>query len=202
MNTFKSVKMAGLCAVLSLAMIAQGCAFSVSQFEAVLQEVGPAVLTVLQIVALVKGGTANTALPAKIDSDVAGLEKLYTDWQAADATSKAGVEAQINTSFAVLTADLGTVFSIAQVSDVRTQEKISALLGLIQSAVQIAEAAIPNPATKAGKPLALTASGLADSYDKILVAKTGNAAVDAYTPTRKIHNHGKFLRTLTLGVAK
>jgi hypothetical protein len=190
-----------LAVALAISLVFAGC--SVSQFEAVLNEIAPAVLTILQIVQLLKGGTVNTAAVSKISADVAGLEKLYSDWQAADAANQGSVAGQINAGFSVLTQDLTQVLSIAQVSDPNTQAKITALIGLIETAVNIAEAAIP--ATKARATLTaieLTANGLADSYDKILVARTGNATVDAFTPHHKIHNHGKFVRVVTAGVAK
>ena len=189
-----------------LAVVLSGClilsACTVSQFEAVLNEVAPAVTTVIEIIALVKGVPANTAPAAKIASDVAGLEALYTTWQTDSAAAKPGIEGQINAGFAVLQSDLTTVFSIAQVSDPNTQAKITALVGLIDSAVQIAEAAIPNSTPKSLKPLTLDANGLVVSWNQILTAKTGNVAVDSYTPKHKLHVHGKFLRLVTVGIVK
>jgi hypothetical protein len=177
-----------------------GC--NVAEFDAVLNEVGPAVSTILQIIAIFKGAPANLAVVSKIDADVKSLESLFNDFQAASVANKGSIEAEINGVFATLQADLGTVFSVAQVSDVNTQAKITALVGLIQSAVQIAEAAIPSSNAAASKPVVLDASSFVDSYNKILTAKTGNAAVDALTPKHKIHNHSKFVRVVSLGFAK
>lgn len=179
-----------------------GC--SVSQFEQALNEVGPAVATILQIVALIKGSPADLSLAAKIDADTANLEKLYSDFQSAEAANKGNVAAQINASFAVLQADLGTVFAVAQVSDKDTQFKISALLGLITSAVHIAEAAVIHPAAMAAGPkaLRLDADSLRDSFNTILVAKTGNAQVDSFTAKHKLHKYGKFVRAVSFGLAK
>lgn len=174
-----------------------------SQFDAVLNEVGPAVSTILQIVILVKGGTLNTSLVAKITADTASLKSLYNDFSAANSTdSKTSIEAAIATNFATLNADLGTVFALAQVSDPNTQAKVTALIGLVESAVQIAEAAIPSTKAQAIRPLALNPSSLVDSYNKILVAKTGNAKVDAATPNMEIHIHGWLVRHATAGMLK
>ena len=173
-----------------------------AEFQAVLNEVGPAVSTILQIVALIKGTPANTSIVTKVDADVAALNKLYTDFQAAEVANQGNIRNEINAGFATLQSDLSSVFAIAQVSDVNTQAKITALVGLILSAVEIAEAAIPGSAVAASKPVGLDANSLVDSYNKVLVAKTGNAAVDAFTAKHKIHNHSKFVRVVTLGVAK
>ena len=190
-----------LCAALIIvpAIVVSGC--SVSQFEAVLNQVGPAVETVLEIVALVKGTQQNSAIVPKIEADTSALEKLYTDFQASATANKGSIEAEINAAFVTLNSDLGTVFAVAQVSDQNTQAKITALVGLIQSAVKIAEAAIPSPAPAAVKPLELNAGQLVDSYNKILVAKTGNPAVDKLTPKLKLRMHGKFVRFVSLGLA-
>ena len=47
-----------------------GC--NASQFETVLNEVGPAIGTILQIIALVRGGTANPSLSPKVSADLSG----------------------------------------------------------------------------------------------------------------------------------
>lgn len=197
-----------LAVVLSLALSIQGCSFSVPQFEAVLNEIGPAVLTILEIVSIFKGTPVNSALPSKINADVAGLEKLYSDFQAAQAAAKPGIQGDIASGFDVLNADLGTAFSIAQVSDPNTEAKITALIGLVQTGVGIAEAIVPAPSpapvtAKAVVSTPLSASAIADSWNKILTAKTGNVKVDAYTKTaHRIHVHNVFTRTTTLGIAK
>ncbi|MGB6624712.1 MAG: hypothetical protein WBE43_07985, partial [Candidatus Acidiferrales bacterium] len=171
-------------------------------FEAVLNEVGPAASTIIQIIALVKGDPANVTPVTKIDADVAALEKLYTDFAAATAANKGSIAAEINGDFGTLNSDLSSVFAIAQVSDKNTQAKITALIGLIQSAVQIAEAAIPSPNPAAVAPAKLNASSLVDSFNKILVAKTGNAVIDRATPCMKLHLHGKFVRAISFGRAQ
>jgi hypothetical protein len=193
-----------LAMVLSCALVAQGC--SQSQVNAVLNEIGPAVLTILQIIAVVKGTPVNTSLSSKVNSDVASVETLYTDFSSASATSKPGIEGQLNAAMGVLNNDLNDIYNVAQVSDKNTQAKITALVGLIGTAINIVEATLPSTpsAMKASlQPTALNASGLADSWNKILVAKTGNAKVDDFTKhAHKIHNHGFFVRTITVGVAK
>lgn len=199
MNRFLKVFLVlALCVGLTFSQV--GC--SVSQFEAVLNEVAPAVLDVLQIVALFNGIPVNTSVTTKIAADVAGLEKLYADFTAAkDATTQAGIKVDIQAAFTTLNADLSSVFAVAQVTDPQTQLKIAALIGLIQTAVNIAEAVV-TPAVGASLSPKLTASDLVISYDKVLTAKTGNVKVDNYTKAHAIHVHGSLLRHLSLGMAK
>jgi hypothetical protein len=42
-------------------------------------------------------------------------------------------------------------------------------------------------------------STFADHYNNILLAPTGNAAVDAATPKLKLHRHSKLARAVTFG---
>ncbi|HZP33952.1 MAG TPA: hypothetical protein VFB23_11390 [Candidatus Acidoferrales bacterium] len=189
-----------MCLVLTVAT--SGC-LSASQFEQVLNEVAPAVSTILQIVAIFTGQPVNTAVPEKIKADVAGLEQLYSDYQAAQPATKTGIAADINADFGVLSQDLTTVFSIAQVNDPKTQQKITQLIGFIQDGVQLAEAAIPQSSGRVGaKPVKLTPGDLVDSFDKVLVAKTGNKPVDDFTAKHQLHLHSKFVRVVTFGRAK
>ncbi|MGH9710156.1 MAG: hypothetical protein ACRD37_06390, partial [Candidatus Acidiferrales bacterium] len=191
-----------LCALLVFVPAAGLTGCNASQFETVLNEVGPAIGTILQIIALVKGTPANMGLASKVGADTAALEKLYADFESANAGSKGSIKSEINATFSTLNADLSTVFALAQVSDKNTQVKITALIGLVQSAVAIAEAAIPSPTPKAIAPITLNASSLISSFNKVLVAKTGNPAVDKATPKMKLHIHSKLVRLASLGFAQ
>lgn len=206
MKRFLRLPTFALVTLLICSMIATGC--SVTQFDAVLNEVGPAVTTILDIIALIKGVPVNTALASKVTADVAAIETLDTDLITATAASAPGIRGDINAGFTVLTQDLGSIFVLANVSDVNTQAKLTALIDLIQSAVNIAEAAIPGNTPTSMRTLRfgatsipnLDASTLVGSWNQILVAKTGNKFVDAYTPKHKLHYHSKVWRIATAGV--
>jgi hypothetical protein len=182
-----------------------GC--SQSQFDAYLNVIGPAVLDVLQIVAVFSGKAANTSISDKVSADVAAIEKLYADYQSAAASQKAGVQGEIQAAFTTLNSDLGSVFQLAQVSDKNTQAKITVLVGLIETGVNLALAVINPPVAaaslKGAQSPSLTAAQLVSSFNATLTAKTGNAKVDALTPKlAKLHVHGKFVRMVTFGAAK
>lgn len=190
-----------LAVLLSFTVLVAGC--SVSQFEAVLNEIGPAVSTVIQIIAISKGTPADLTPVVKIATDVKTLETLYSDYQSVSAATQPTVAGHINSAFTVLNGDLASIFSATQVSDPQTQAKITALVALIQTGVNIAEAAVPSANAKLQlKGSHLTASDLADSFDKVLTAKTGHPEIDNFTSKHQIHEHGKFLRTITVGVVK
>jgi hypothetical protein len=194
-----------LAVTLSFTMLVAGC--SVSQFDAVLNEIAPAISTVLQIIAISRGTTADLTVATKVAKDVTTLETLYNDYQSVSSTSKPGVESQINAGFTVLNQDISSVLAVAQVNDPATQQKIEALITLVQTGVGIAEAAIPSNSLTAQtarfRAKKLNASDLADSYNKILVAKTGTKKVDDFTAkAHKIHVHNEFERLATFGKAK
>jgi hypothetical protein len=187
-------KFLALLLVPALAISLTMTACNMSQFEAVLNEIGPAIATILQIIAIVKGTPANTTLASKVSADVAGVEKLYNDFESADAASAPGIRADLQAGFTTLNGDISTIFNIAQVSDPNTQAKITALINLTETAVQIAEAAVPpapGPApakVSAAKTAAIymSAKQLKSSFNSILVARTGNSQLDAWTAKHKI----------------
>lgn len=198
MKILKRLFKPALALILCISMV--GCTWSQSEFITVLNEVAPAVQTIIEIVALVKGTPASTSISTKIGADTAALEKLYSDFQKAQPADKSSVEGEINAAFLTLQADLSAVFAVAQVSDANTQAKVSALISLIQTAVNIAEAAIPSNKVSVSADK-MTAGDLVDSYNKVLVAKTGNKAVDQFTPKHQIHIHSSVVRHLSLGFA-
>lgn len=176
----------------------------VQEFEQVLSEVEPAAATILQIIALFKVGTDTQTIPAKIGADAAALDKLFNDYETASATAKGSILAEINAGFSTLQSDLSTVFALAQVSDKNTQAKLTALVGLIGSAIQIAENLVvaPTPAATAIAAPVLSAGSFVKSWNSILTAKTGDAQVDTFTANHgHLHVHSKFVRIISFGAA-
>jgi hypothetical protein len=97
---------------------------------------------------------------------------------------------------------------LAQVSDSTTQTKISLLTDLVSGTIGAISAAIPAcqaPTSSAENATAgplLKLRNFVASYNVILTAKTGNAAVDAVTPKLVIHQHSKVARYVSLGYLK
>jgi hypothetical protein len=96
------------------------------------------------------------------------------------------------------------VLQVAQVSDSNTQTKIMLLAALVAGTVDAITAVIPScqnaAATRSMKTTPpYNVSTFTDHYNSILVAPTGNVAVDAVTPKLKLHRHSKLVRSVTFG---
>lgn len=165
-----------------------GC-LTASQFTQYLNAVAPAVSIILQIVATARGVPYNPAPAAKISGDVASVEKVYADWQAAKAADKPGIVGAINASFQTLQSDLTQVFSVAQVSDQKVQGKVGTLIGYVWDGVQLAESFVPQPQLATARQAAVAnirARELKKSFNSVLKAKTGNPAVDTVSGKLKL----------------
>jgi hypothetical protein len=190
---------------LSLAMLCTACSTTwVSTLDSILAAAAPALINILQIVAVANGQPVNGNLTAKINSDAAAIKTLAGDFAKASGGSAAGVCQELQAAVSVYQADQQLVLQVAQVSDSNTKTKIALLTNLVAGTVNAIIAVIPscqNAATfqgfKAAPPYSV--STFAAQYNRILVETTGNAAVDAVTPQLKIHQHSKLVRAVTFG---
>lgn len=195
-----------LVAVLSLVMLCSACSTAwVSTLDAILAAAVPSLINILQIVAIAKGLPADADLAAKINADSAVIKTLANDFAKASSTSAPGVCRQLKSAVGTYEADQQLVLQVAQVSDPNTQTKITLLANLVGGTVEAITAVIPScqdseaaRAFKAAPPYNLTT--FSEQYNSILIAPTGNAAVDAATPKMQLHRHSKLARLLTLGL--
>jgi hypothetical protein len=192
-----------LVVVLSLAMFCTACSTAwVSTLDSILAAAAPALINVLQIVAVANGKPMDSNLAAKINADAAVVKTLADDFSKASSGSAPGVCQQLQAAVGAYQADQALVLQVAQVSDPKTQTKITLLANLVAGTVQAITAVIPSCqanalAFEASPPYSL--STFIDHYNSVLVAPTGNAAVDAATPALKVHRHSKLMRALTFG---
>lgn len=193
-----------LVVALSLAMFCTACSTAwVSTLDSILAAAAPALIDILQIVAVANGKPLNSGLAAKINTDAAAIKTLAADFSGASKLAAPGVCSQLQAAVNVYQADQQMVLSVAQVSDVNTQTKITLLSGLVAGTVDAILAVIPacqGPAAKtlkASPPLNL--KNFVTSYNAILTAKTGNASVDAVTLKLKLHRHSRLVRSVTFG---
>lgn len=192
-----------LVVVLSLAMFCTACSTAwVSTLDSILAAAAPALINVLQIVAVANGKPMDSNLAAKINADAAVVKTLAGDFSKASSGSAPGVCQQLQAAVGAYQADQALVLQVAQVSDPKTQTKITLLANLVAGTVQAITAVIPSCqanalAFEASPPYSL--STFIDHYNSVLVAPTGNAAVDAATPALKVHRHSKLMRALTFG---
>jgi len=193
-----------LVASLSLAMFCTACSTTwVSTLDSILVVAAPALIDILQIAAVANGQPMNTNLEAKINADATVIKTLAADFAKASSLAP-GVCSQLQAAVSAYQSDQQAVLQAAQVSDPNTQTKITLLANLVAGTVNAITAVIPscNDAAstrnlKAQPPYSI--STFAAQYNSILVAPTGNAAVDEATQKLKLHQHSKLVRMVTFG---
>jgi hypothetical protein len=194
-----------LIVVLSLAMFCTACSTAwVSTLDSILAAAAPALISILQIVAVANGQPVNANLAAKINADASIIKTLAGDFAKASSGSVPGVCQQLQSAVSVYQADQQLVLQIAQVGDSNTQTKITLLADLVAGTVNAIIAVIPScqntvVARNVKTAPSYSVSTFADHYNSILLAPTGNAAVDAATPSLKLHRHSKLVRAVTFG---
>jgi hypothetical protein len=195
-----------LVSTLSLAMFCAACSTAwVSTLDSILAAAAPALVNILQIVAVANGQPVNSALAAKVTSDATDIKTLASDFAAASSASAPGICQALQSAVSVYQADQQLVLQVAQVSDSNTQTKITLLADLVAGTVNAITAAIPSCQNKAvsksiSRAPSYRISTFADRYNDILVARTGNAAVDSITPKLKLHRHSRFARSVSFGL--
>ncbi len=171
--------------------------------DSILAVAAPALVNILQIVAVANGRPMNSNLVTKINADATIIKTLASDFAVASG-SGSGVCQQLQAAVSAYQTDQQLVLQAAQVSDPNTQTKITLLVDLVAGTVAAITAVIPSfensasfRSTKTALPYSV--STFAARYNSILVAWTGNAAVDAATQKLKIHQHSKLVRAVTFG---
>ena len=190
---------------LSLAFLCTACSTAwVSTVDSILAEAAPALINILQIVAVANGQPVNSDLTAKINADTAVIKTLAGDFAKASSGSRSGICQQLQAAVGAYQADQQLVLQVAQVSDPNTQTKIALLAGLVAGTVDAILAVIPScqsgvssQGVKSAPPYNI--STFADHYNSILITRTGNAAVDTMTPRLKLHRHSRLVRLVTFG---
>ena len=194
-----------LVVLLSLAMFCAACSTAwVSTLDSILAAAAPALINILQIVAVANGQPVDGNLAAKINADAAAIKTLAADFAKASSGSAPGVCQELQAAVNAYQADQQLVLQVAQVSDPNTQTKITLLADLVAGTVKAITAVIPSCENAASPHSMRTAprysvSTFTDHYNNILLLPTGNAAVDAVTRKLKLHRHSKLVRSVTLG---
>ena len=200
-------------AVLALALagsiIVAGCSAAwVTSLDSILVAAAPALVNILNIIAIAEGRPLNATLAAKITADATTVKTLANDFAVASASAAPTACAQLQAAIGAYSADQASVLALAQVSDPAIQTKIVVLSSLVAGTVEAITAVIPNcqqaaaaRASLSAKAVPLPMRSFVKSYNTNLVVPTGNKAVDAFTKKHKVHVHRKALRVLSLGRA-
>jgi len=193
-----------LAAALTLVMLCTACSTAwVSTLNSILAAAAPALINILQIVALAQGQPLNTNLEAKINADATVIKTLAADFAKASSASAPGLCQQFQAGVNTYASDQQLVLQTAQVKDANTQTKITMLVDLVAGTVSAITAAIPSCQNTAAFRSLYSApynvSTFVDDYNRVLVTPTGNSVVDGATPKLTLHRHSKMMRIITLG---
>jgi len=192
-----------LVVTLSLAMACTACSTAwVSTLDSILAAAAPALINILQIVAVANGQPVNGNLAAKINADATVIKTLAGDFAAASSVAAPGVCSQLQAAVSAYQADQTLVLQVAQVGDLNTQTKITLLADLVGGTIVAIEAVIPSCQTAAPAKAFRSAppysvSTFVSRYNGVLVAPTGNPAVDAVTQKLRLHRHSVLARITT-----
>ena len=191
---------------LSLAIFCTGCSTAwVSTLDSILAAAAPALINILQIVAVANGQPMDASLAAKINADVTDIKALASDFAEASSVSAPVVCRQLRAAVSAYQYDQQLVLQVAQVGDSNTQTKITLLANLVAGTVSAVTTLIPScqnttVSKSIGSSSTYGASTFANRYNSILLARTGNAAVDAETPKLRLHRHSRLARSVTFGL--
>ncbi|MGB6384802.1 MAG: hypothetical protein WBD25_08700 [Terriglobales bacterium] len=191
---------------LSLAVFCTACSTAwVSTLNSILAVAAPALINILQIVAVANGQPIDANLAAKISADATDIKTLASDLAETSSLSAPGVCQQLQAAVSTYQSDQQLVLQVAQVSDSNTQTKITLLADLVAGTVSAITAVIPScqnmtVSKSISSSSAYGMSTFTDRYNSILLARTGKAAVDAETPKLRLHRHSRLARSVTFGL--
>lgn len=195
-----------LALTLSLAMLATGCSAAwFSTFQGYLAIAAPAVINVLEIIALARGTVINPATLAKINGDSTALQSLAKS--VADATSQNLPNAcfAFNAGVKTFAADIPTLEQIGNIGNATTQAQVEDAIVLLQNT--ITEIETPIAACQGSSPkMASYSAAVAAAHVKSPSDFTTqyNTIMKRQGATKKyqVHIHGWLVRKATLGMAK
>jgi hypothetical protein len=193
----------------------------ISEAEQIVAALVPAMANLLTLVATLEGKNISAAdlqtiqsAGAQAGADLQLLQSLVGEYEKADASAQPGLLNQIQAAMSAVQLTLNGLLPALHITDVATQAKITALVGLLISEVESMAAVVPlvNPGASPGmmamaarqvkKQPPLTASEFVNSYNATITAKTGNAQLDHASAGLRIHVHEKFARWASAGLLK
>src|SRR5271163_2754511 len=205
--------------VLCAAMILTACSTAwITEAEEIVAALVPAAANLLTLIGALEGKGVSTqdlqlmqSASTQAQTDLQLIGTLVTQYQqATDAATQATLLAKIQAAIATVQTNLSALLPALHITDLATQAKVTAVIGLILSEVQSLEAILPlvqpvvqpvvasgNSAGKASAALKtksvqppLSASQFRVSYNAIMTAKTGNATLDGAAAKCKLHGPG------------
>ncbi len=189
-------------------MATVGCSTSwLTTFDSWLAIAGPAVINILELVALARGVTVPASVLAKVNGDSASLKVLATSVNSAVAADLPNACAAFNQGVQTFVADLPTLASIGQISNPTRLAQITDGVNLAQGVFSLIEAPISacadsSPTTAQANFYFAAARTRFTSQRDFLGKYNEIMARDAVTKKLQIHQSSKPVRWLTLGFKK
>lgn len=180
----------------------------ISTLDNILVAAAPALVNILNIVALAEGKPLNSTLAAKITTDASSIQTLAKDFAGASSLAAPGVCSQLQAAITTYSQDESQVMSLASVSDPATEAKIETLSALVAGTITAITDVIPScsaassatfRAALGAHPVPLPLKSFVRSYNAVLTAPTGKTAVDSFTKSHQVHVHSLLFRTITIG---
>jgi len=213
-----------LAAVLCGVMVWTGCSTNwIGQAEEIVAALIPAAANIVALVAALQGKSVSAgdlemiqSAGAQAGADLQVIQSLIAAYEKADAASKPGILNQVQSAINSVQQSLQGLLAGLHIKDAAAQAKVSAVVGILLSEVQSLAAVVPlvggekfptsaaKSAAEMGHPVKapFSAAEFVASYNATMTAKTGNAELDRACAGLRIHEHGKVLRVVTLGVEK
>lgn len=192
--------------ILAVCMFATGCSFAwVGTLEGYLKIAAPAIIQILELIALAKGSSVNPLTIAKVNGDASALQSLAASIDKASQQNVPSACAAFNVGLQTFVADLPQLETIGQVPNPTKQAQIQDAVLLAQGV--LADIETPVKACQASSPaeaslsMAAAASRIKspDNFVKQYNAVMGRASD---TKKLKIHLYSKSVRILSLGFAQ
>lgn len=222
MNRRVFIQTSSAVAVLSLTPFEIGCNTGtwIAEFDKYLATLTPAIINIIEIIAIAQGAAPNAGLIAKIEADAAALKQIAQDYASASTSDQPGILPKLNTVFNVFQADAQLVFQLLPTNIPPVEQAtILGLISLVQVTINLISMLIPMTSALRedvmrkvstgnfviqGQQVPSSNSDFMAKYNAKLNAGTNGQFKQFDTELRKkhLHYHNWFLRAITAGVAK
>lgn len=180
----------------------------------------PAAANVMTLIATLRGSVPAADLQtaqsveSQVNSDLQLLQELIGQYERAGSATQPALLSRIKAALSAVQSNLSGLAPALHIKDAATQEKVSALVGIVLSEVQSMSAILPtvngmeSAVTLKKRTLCLvgrtplSASDFVNSYNAAMLRKTGDAGLDRATSRLRIHAHGKLERWASAGLLK
>lgn len=175
---------------ISLALL--GCLVACStgwiqQAEAIVNEVAPAVVGIIEVINTLQGHPLTAQQNAQIQSalkqesgDLALVNQLLTQYQAADKTARPGILGQITSAITTANSDISPILAAIHVENPAVQQRVTAMVNLVAQELTAVEGLLPTTtATTAQRASVLTAAQFKAQWNALVSSPTSDFTLNS-----------------------